>query len=90
MRIAIEIVARSVLLALTAERDNLPVNIGTGIDTTVATLAEILLEAMGSTVQPVFNPRLVIASRRAADIERAKDVLGFVAEIDVRSGMLSR
>jgi UDP-glucose 4-epimerase len=81
-------VARSVLLALTAERDNLPVNIGTGIDTTVATLAEILLEAMGSTVQPVFNPRLVIASRRAADIERAKDVLGFVAEIDVRSGMV--
>ncbi len=80
-------IARSVVLALTAERDNLPVNIGTGIDTTVATLAEILLEAMGSTVQPVFNPRPVIASRRAANIERAKDVLGFVAEIDVRSGM---
>ena len=36
-------IARSVVLALTAERDNLPVNIGTGVDTSIATLAEILL-----------------------------------------------
>jgi UDP-glucose 4-epimerase len=80
-------IARSVVLALTAERDNLPVNIGTGVDTSIATLAEILLEAMGSSAKPHFNPRPVIASRRAADIERAKDVLGFVAEVDLRSGM---
>ncbi len=80
-------IARSVVLALTAERDNLPVNIGTGVDTSIATLAEILLEAMGSSAKAVYNPRPVIASRRAADVERAKNVLGFVAEVDVRTGM---
>jgi len=42
---------------------------------------------MGSTASPIFNPRPVIASRRAADISRAMEVLGFKAEIDVRSGM---
>jgi UDP-glucose 4-epimerase len=80
-------IARSVVLALTAQRDNLPINIGTGVDTSIATLAEILLGAMGSSAAPIFNPRPVIASRRAADISRAVEVLGFKAEIDVRTGM---
>lgn len=80
-------VARSVVLALACERDNLPVNIGTGIDTSIATLAEILLDAMDSDAKPIFSPRDVIASRRAADVTRAKEVLGFEAQVDVRSGM---
>ena len=80
-------IARSVVLALTAEQDNMPVNIGTGVDTSIATLADILLGAMGSSATPIFNPRPVIASRRAADISRAVEVLGFKAEIDVRTGM---
>jgi UDP-glucose 4-epimerase len=80
-------IARAVVLALTAEKDNMPINVGTGVDTSIAALAEILLEAMGSTASPIFNPRPVIASRRAADISRAMEVLGFKAEIDVRSGM---
>ena len=80
-------IARSVVLALTCESHNQPVNIGTGIDTSIATLADILLTAMGSDAKPVFNPRDVIASRRAADTSRAKEVLGFEPEIDVRSGM---
>lgn len=80
-------IARAVVLALTAEKGNMPINVGTGVDTSIAALAEILLEAMGSTALPIFNPRPVIASRRAADISRAMEVLGFKAEIDVRSGM---
>ena len=57
----------------------MPINVGTGIDTTVAELARILIDAVGADVEPQFNPRDVLVSRRAADIERAKEVLGFEA-----------
>lgn len=80
-------IARAVVLALTSEESNVPINVGTGIDTTVADLARILIDAVGADVEPQFNPRDVLVSRRAADIERAKNVLGFEAEIDVVSGM---
>lgn len=81
-------IARSVVLALESEQDNVPVNVGTGIDTTIAELAQILIEAVGADVEPVFNERDVLVSRRAADVRRAKEVLGFEPTIDVRQGMI--
>jgi UDP-glucose 4-epimerase len=80
-------IARSVVAALEAEQGNVPVNIGTGIDTSVATLAEILIKAVGVDVQPEFNPREVLVSRRAADITRAREVLGWEPTIAVEQGM---
>lgn len=80
-------IARAVVLALTSEQANMPINVGTGIDTTVEQLARILIAAVGSDVEPEFNPRDVLVSRRAADITRAKDVLGFEALVDVNDGM---
>lgn len=81
-------IARSVVLALESEQSNFPVNIGTGIDTTIAQLADILIEAVGADVEPIFNDRDVIASRRAADITRAREKLGFEPTIEVRQGMI--
>jgi UDP-glucose 4-epimerase len=80
-------IARSAVLALESEGANMPINVGTGIDTSIADLARILIEAVGSDVEPIFNPRDVLVSRRAADVRRAKEVLGFEPTIDVRSGM---
>jgi UDP-glucose 4-epimerase len=80
-------IARATVLALESERDNLPVNIGTGIDTSIATLARILIDAVGVDVQPQFNPRDVLVSRRAADTTRAREVLGFEPTITVEEGM---
>ena len=80
-------IARSIVLALDCERDNLPVNIGTGIDTSIAELARILIDAIGADVEPIFNPRDVLVSRRAADITRAQEVLGFEPSIKVEDGM---
>lgn len=79
--------ARSVVLALESERSNLPINIGTGIDTTVATLAKILIEAVGIDIEPQFRERDVLVSRRAADITRAREVLGWEPTISVEDGM---
>ncbi|MGH3519283.1 MAG: NAD-dependent epimerase/dehydratase family protein [Haloechinothrix sp.] len=79
--------ARSVVLALESERANLPINIGTGVDTSIAALAKILMDAAGVDVAPQFNPRDVLVSRRAADINRAREVLGWKPEITVERGM---
>jgi UDP-glucose 4-epimerase len=80
-------IARAVVLSLTSEEANVPINVGTGIDTTVEQLARILIAAVGADVEPQFNPRDVLVSRRAADITRAQRVLGFTAEVDVNDGM---
>ncbi|MEU5944810.1 NAD-dependent epimerase/dehydratase family protein [Micromonospora sp. NPDC047465] len=80
-------IARSVVAAMEAEQGNVPVNIGTGLDTSIASLAEILIKAVGVDVQPQFNPREVLVSRRAADITRAREVLGWEPTIAVEDGM---
>lgn len=80
-------IARAVVLALTSEKGNVPINVGTGIDTTVEQLARILIAAVGADVEPQFNPRDVLVSRRAADTTRAKEILGFEAQVDVNDGM---
>ena len=82
-------IARSVVLALECEQDCMPINVASGIDTTIAELARILIEAVGADVEPQFNPRKVLVSRRAGDTTRAKEVLGFEATIPVREGMMN-
>ncbi|MGH3858529.1 NAD-dependent epimerase/dehydratase family protein [Actinokineospora sp.] len=79
--------ARSVVMALESEQANVPINIGTGVDTSIAQLAKILIDAVGVDVEPQFNPRDVLVSRRAADITRAKEVLGWEPTITVQQGM---
>ncbi|WGD38084.1 NAD-dependent epimerase/dehydratase family protein [Lysinibacter sp. HNR] len=80
-------IARAVVLALESEKANVAINVGTGIDTTVAELARILIDAVGVDVEPQFNPRDVIVSRRAADTTRAKEIIGFEPTIAVGEGM---
>ncbi|NJC68337.1 NAD-dependent epimerase/dehydratase family protein [Planosporangium thailandense] len=79
--------ARGVVAALESERANMPINIGTGIDTSIAQLTKILIEAVGVDVEPIFNEREVLVSRRAADITRAREVLGWEPTITVEQGM---
>lgn len=80
-------IARAVVAALESERDNLPVNVGTGVDTSIAQLAKILIAAVGASMEPQFNPRDVLVSRRAADIARAREVLGWEPTVPVEKGM---
>lgn len=79
--------ARSVVAALESEQDNVPVNIGTGVATSIAELAAVLIDAVGADVEPVFRERDVLVSKRAADISRAKEVLGWTPTVAVEDGM---
>ena len=80
-------VARALALALESRKTGYVCNIGTGIQTSVAELARLLIEAVGAGVEPVFQPRDVIVARRAADIRRAADVLGWEPEIGIKEGL---
>ncbi|WP_454129860.1 NAD-dependent epimerase/dehydratase family protein [Microbacterium aurum] len=80
-------IARAVVLATESEKANAAINVGTGIDTSVAKLAHILIDAIGADVEPQFNPRPVLVSRRAADTTRAKEMIGFEYSIPVEQGM---
>ncbi|GGM47860.1 UDP-glucose 4-epimerase [Longimycelium tulufanense] len=80
-------IARGVVAALESERGNMPINLGTGVDTSVAQLAKILIDAVGVDVTPEFNPRDVLVSRRAADIRRAREVLGWQPTVSIEDGM---
>lgn len=80
-------IARAIVAALESSRDNLPINVGTGVQTSVAKLARVLIDAVGVDIEPIFNPRDVLVSRRAADITRAREVLGWEPKITVEQGM---
>ena len=80
-------IARAVVLAVEAPQGNASINVGTGIDTSVAQLARILIDAIGADVEPQFNTRDVLVSRRAADTTRAKEMLGFEDSSEVGPGM---
>lgn len=80
-------VARAAVLAAESQTANAVINVGTGVATSVADLAHVLIEAVGVDVEPEFRPRDVLVSRRAADITRAKEILGWEPTISVEQGM---
>jgi UDP-glucose 4-epimerase len=82
-------VARSVGLALDSTTSGEVLNVGTGQQTTVAELADRLLRAVGADVQPVFRPREVLVTQRAASIERISELLGWEPTIELTEGLAS-
>ena len=80
-------VAIAVCKSLGASDGCMPINIGTGKSTSIAELADILIDAVGSQARPIFNERKVLVSQRQADITRAAKVLNWVPSIEVKDGM---
>jgi UDP-glucose 4-epimerase len=80
-------IARAIVLALESEQSRAVCNIGTGEQTSIADLALLLIDAVGVDVEPQFRPRDVLVTRRAADIRRAAEVLGFRPEVGVKEGL---
>lgn len=82
-------VADACVAALLSRIDGEVFNVGTGVSTSVAQLAHILIKAVGVDVEPIFNPRDVLVSRRAADISKAKSLLDWQPKVSVEVGMSS-
>ena len=84
-------VARANLLAASAPVTDSVFNIGTGIETTLNSLADMLLSVMGSRLRPEHVPPRKInpVSRRLASVDDARQRLAFRAEVGLEEGLRS-
>jgi UDP-glucose 4-epimerase len=87
--IYVEDIARSNVLAATAEVTDEVLNVASGVETSLAELAAKMLEVMGSDLVVAFGPERAVnkVSRRLADTSRAHDLIGFEAEVDLAEGL---
>lgn len=81
--------ARAIKMAVTNQIDcELPINIGTGGDISIKELAELIKKLTGYTGEIKFTGEVSNGQpRRKLDVSRAKDVLGFSAEISLVEGL---
>jgi UDP-glucose 4-epimerase len=85
----VEDIARANVLAATADVTDAVFNVATGVETSLAELAGTLLKVMGSDLSVEFGPERVVnkVSRRLADTARAREQLGFQAQIGLEEGL---
>jgi UDP-glucose 4-epimerase len=83
----VEDIANAIVASLSSDVTNEVFNVGTGVSTSIANLAQILIDAVGVNVEPIFNERQVLVTRRAADISKITKMLNWTPTIDVQSGM---
>ena len=85
----IEDVARSNVLALQSDVTDEVFNVASGIETSLEELAHALLKVMGSDLEPEYGPERKVnpVSRRLADTAKAKEKLGFEAQIELEEGL---
>jgi UDP-glucose 4-epimerase len=82
-------VARANLLAAESDATDEAFNVASGTETSLLGLAEMLLRVMGSNLDVVHGPERSVnkVSRRLADIELARERLGFASEVDLEEGL---
>jgi UDP-glucose 4-epimerase len=79
-------IARGLTLGMESDFNGV-VNLGSGSMTSIADLAETLIDIAGVDEEPEYIPRDVIVSERKAATERAKTELGFETQIGHREGL---
>jgi UDP-glucose 4-epimerase len=84
-----EDVARANLLAAKADATDEVFNVACGVETSLLELAQKLLATMGSDLDIEFGPERAVnkVPRRLADIDTARDRIGFVAEVGIDEGL---
>jgi UDP-glucose 4-epimerase len=82
-------VARSNVLAASADATDAVFNVASGTETSLAELADMLLKVMGSNLSVEHGPERGVnkVPRRIADTSLAREQLGFEAEVDIEQGL---
>ncbi len=85
----IEDIARANVLAAQADVTDQVFNVASGVETSLNDLALSLAKVMGSDLKPEYGPERKVnpVQRRLADIEYAKQSLGFEAEVSLEEGL---
>ena len=82
-------VARSNVLAASADVSDEVFNVASGTETSLLELAQMLIEVMGASVEVEHGPERSVnkVPRRLADTRAARERLGFEAEVDLEQGL---
>ncbi len=85
----VEDVARANVLAANSALTDEVFNIGSGKETSLNDLANELLKVMGSDLRPEYQPERKVnpVSRRLADVQKARCLLGFEAQVPLEAGL---
>jgi UDP-glucose 4-epimerase len=85
----VEDIARANIAAAKSSVTDDVVNVASGTETDLNTLAATLLRIMGSSLTPEHGPARAVnpVPRRLADVRRARRVLGFEARIGLEEGL---
>lgn len=84
----VEDAARAVAMAVEHLDEPLPMNIGTGVETSMRELASVIAGAVGYKGCIEWDPSKPEGQpRRFLDVRRAKERLGFEAQVDLRDGI---
>jgi nucleoside-diphosphate-sugar epimerase len=85
----VEDIARANVLAAESDVTDDVFNVASGEETSLRELADMLLRVMGSDLDVVHGPERGVnkVSRRLADTAKARDALGFEAEIGLEEGL---
>ena len=81
-------IARANILAATSSVTDAVFNVASGTETSLNDLADILLDAMSSSLRPIHEPARKVnpVARRLAATEKAARELAFTAEISIEDG----
>ena len=84
----VEDAAEGILLAAEHYNGEQPVNLGTGVEITICDLAQVVATEVGFAGEVVWDTSKPNGQpRRCLDVTRAKQLFGFEATHDLRSGM---
>jgi GDP-L-fucose synthase len=80
--------ARALLLAAEKLQTSAPVNVGTGIETRIRALAELIEELTGFEGETVWDASQPDGQpTRFLDVSRARELFGFEAKVELRDGL---
>jgi UDP-glucose 4-epimerase len=87
----VEDVARANLLAASSDASDEVFNVGTGVETSLKALAELLLEIMESNLTPEYSAARKVnpVPRRVAAVDAARQRIGFTARVGLEEGLRS-
>jgi UDP-glucose 4-epimerase len=87
--IYIEDIARANILAAKADVTDEVFNVASSVESSLNDLAYALAKVMGSDLKPEYGPERKVnpVARRLADVTKAKQLLGFEAEISLEEGL---
>lgn len=87
----VEDVARANIAALRSDVSDEVFNVGTGVQTDLNQLCELLLKINGSSLRPEYHPARTVnnVQARRATTEKAERMLKFKASVDLEAGLRS-